>query len=307
MRAVGVQRVMLANELVDATAIAWVARELEDESWDFACWVDSVACVALLADGLRASRAPHPLAVLVELGHDGGRTGARTVEEAIRVAEAVGERRELRLRGVSGYEGTIGQDRSPGTLAAVDGFLQEMGRVAERMVAGALVDGSVTITAGGSLFFDRVADLLTGAFEQARSAEVVIRAGCTITHDHGMYERGSALPSMLRPAIEAWGSVLSRPEPEVVVIGLGKRDVPSDVDPPVPLRVSGDDRSLVGVEVTRLMDQHAICRIPAALALAPGEVVAFGISHPCTAFDRRRILFVLDDEDRVVDAIGTLF
>jgi D-serine deaminase-like pyridoxal phosphate-dependent protein len=55
------------------------------------------------------------------------------------------------------------------------------------------------------------------------------------------------------------------------------------------------------------MDQHAICRVPADLPLAPGELVAFGISHPCTAFDRRRVLFVLDDEDHVVDAVATLF
>jgi D-serine deaminase-like pyridoxal phosphate-dependent protein len=71
--------------------------------------------------------------------------------------------------------------------------------------------------------------------------------------------------------------------------------------------VHGDDRSLAGMQVARLMDQHAICRVPPDLVLVPGELVAFGISHPCSAFDRRRVLFVLDDDDRVVDAVGTLF
>ena len=41
--------------------------------------------------------------------------------------------------------------------------------------------------------------------------------------------------------------------------------------------------------------------------LQHGDVVAFGISHPCTAFDRRRVLFELDDDDRVVGAIATMF
>ena len=139
----------------------------------------------------------------------------------------------------------------------------------------------------------------------------MLRAGCTITHDHGLYERGSPFADgpgpRFRPAIEAWGSVLSRPEPEVAVIGLGKRDVPSDIEPPIPLRMRDDDRSLAGMRVERLMDQHAICRVPAELSLAPGEVVAFGISHPCAAFDRRRVLFELDDDDRVVGAIATVF
>jgi D-serine deaminase-like pyridoxal phosphate-dependent protein len=307
MREVGVGRVMLANELVDSASIAWVARQLADESWDLACWVDSVAGVELLGSALRANGAPRSLPVFVEVGHAGGRTGARSVEEAMRVAEAVGHTRELRLRGVAGYEGTIGQDRGSETVAAVDAFLRTMELTAERMSAAGLIDGVMTITAGGSLFFDRVADVFTGASGGDRQVDVVIRAGCTITHDHGMYERSSALPSAFRPAIEAWGSVLSRPQPEVVVIGLGKRDVPSDVDPPIPLRVANDGRPLEGLEVVRLMDQHAICRAPAELEVSIGEVVAFGVSHPCTAFDRRRVLFVLDDEDRVVDSVATVF
>jgi D-serine dehydratase len=68
-----------------------------------------------------------------------------------------------------------------------------------------------------------------------------------------------------------------------------------------------DDRSLDGMAVERSMDQHAICRVPASLRLEVGEVVAFGISHPCAAFDRRRVLFELDDDDRVVGAVATLF
>jgi len=309
VRSVGVDRVMLANELVDPASIAWISRELEDPGWSFTCWVDSVAGVELLAAELRAGAAPRPLPVLVEVGHEGGRTGARSLDEAIRVAEAVDRAPELRLAGVAGYEGTIGHERTPEVIAAVDGFLEGLRRVAER--SGALVDGSVTVSAGGSIFFDRVAEVLTGPLEEDRAFDVIIRSGCTITHDHGMYERASPFVSgpgpRFLPAIEAWGSVLSRPESGVAVIGLGKRDVPSDIEPPIPLRVRDDGRTLDAMRVTRLMDQHAICELPPSLELRPGEVVAFGVSHPCTAFDRRRVLFVLDDDDRVVEAVGTLF
>jgi len=302
MQAVGVARMLLANELVDVGAIAWIARTLDVA--DVACWVDSVDGVTLLADGLAASAAPMPLRVLVELGHAGGRTGARSVASAVAVAEAVSRRPELSLAGVAGYEGTIGHERTPAVVAAVDAFVGSLGAVAERLEVSGLVHDRPIISAGGSVFFDRVAVL-------ADRGRVVLRSGCTITHDHGLYERGSPLSSgpgrRFRPAIEVWGSVLSRPEPEVVVIGLGKRDVPTDIEPPVALRMRDDDRALGGVSVMRLMDQHAICRVPASTALAPGEVVAFGISHPCAAFDRRRVLFELDDDDRVVGAIATMF
>ena len=301
MHAAGVPRLLLANELVDADAIAWVARSLDGA--DFGCWVDATDGVTLLADALRSSSARTPMRVLVEVGHTGGRTGVRSFEAAVEVAEAAARRPELSLVGVAGYEGTIGHERTPAVLAKVDAFVELLGAVAERLGSAGLVDGAM-ISAGGSLFFDRVSAL-------AGRGRVVIRAGCTITHDHGLYERGSPFTAgpgpRFRPAIEAWGSVLSRPEPEVAVIGLGKRDVPSDIEPPIPIRMRDDDRSLDGMVVERLMDQHAICRVPASLRLAPGEVVAFGISHPCAAFDRRRVLFELDDDDRVVGAIATLF
>jgi D-serine deaminase-like pyridoxal phosphate-dependent protein len=302
MHAAGVPRLLLANELVDAGAIGWVAGS--SGGADVACWVDAADGVTLLADALRSSSARTPMRVLVEVGHGGGRTGARSFEAAVEVAEAAARRPELSLVGVAGYEGTIGHERTPAVLAQVDAFVELLGAVAGRLGSAGLVDAAPMISAGGSLFFDRVAAL-------AGRGRVVIRAGCTITHDHGLYERGSPFTAgpgpRFRPAIEAWGSVLSRPEPEVAVIGLGKRDVPSDIEPPIPIRMRDDDRSLDGMAVGRLMDQHAICRVPASLRLAPGEVVAFGISHPCAAFDRRRVLFELDDDDRVVGAVATLF
>jgi D-serine deaminase-like pyridoxal phosphate-dependent protein len=301
MRSAGVARVLLANEPVDRASIAWLARATEDPGFEVMCWVDAVDGVEVLVGALRDAASTGPLPVLVELGHTDGRTGARSVDAAVGVAAAVDRAPSLTLAGVAGYEGTLGHDRSPEMLAAVDRFLDDIGAVADRIEG--LVDGPATVSAGGSLFFDRVVERLQGR-------AIVLRAGCTITHDHGVYERGSPLADRdgprFWPAIEAWGSVVSRPEPSVAVIGLGKRDVPSDVDPPIPLRTR-DGRALTDVTVRRLMDQHAICEVSAELELAVGELVAFGISHPCTAFDRRRVLFELDDDDRVVGAIGTLF
>src|SRR5436305_231300 len=48
-RAMGVQRILLANELVEPRAISWVARELdEDQDFELFCLVDSLAGVAVL-------------------------------------------------------------------------------------------------------------------------------------------------------------------------------------------------------------------------------------------------------------------
>ncbi len=59
--------------------------------------------------------------------------------------------------------------------------------------------------------------------------------------------------------------------------------------------------------MTDLNDQHAYLHLPEDAALAPGDVVGLGISHPCTTLDKWRVLMVLDDDDRVIDAVHSFF
>ena len=105
-RAFGIERVLLANELVEPAALRWAAAEVAaDPGFDFYCLVDSVEAVERMTDALRSP--VRPLQVLVELGLSGGRTGARTLESAERVAAAAGDSPALELAGVEGYEGIL--------------------------------------------------------------------------------------------------------------------------------------------------------------------------------------------------------
>jgi D-serine deaminase-like pyridoxal phosphate-dependent protein len=74
------------------------------------------------------------------------------------------------------------------------------------------------------------------------------------------------------------------------------------------VRRGGREQDLDGrVEVSDLNDQHAFCRVGPDVRLEVGDLVRCGISHPCSAFDRWRVIPVLDDADRVVDAVATYF
>jgi D-serine deaminase-like pyridoxal phosphate-dependent protein len=64
---------------------------------------------------------------------------------------------------------------------------------------------------------------------------------------------------------------------------------------------------LAGAEVTGLNDQHAYLRLDPDTALAPGDLVCLGISHPCTTLDKWRVIPVLDEQDRVIDVVHTFF
>jgi D-serine deaminase-like pyridoxal phosphate-dependent protein len=316
-RAFGIPRVLLANELTDPAGISWLADELAADP-DFECYlyVDSVAGVRLLDSALRARGAPRPVPVLVELGYPGGRTGCRDIAEALTVAGAVAAAPALRVAGAAGYEGVIGHDRQAPTLTAISGYCRRLRSLGEQLAA-ATAPHAVILSAGGSAFFDVVVRELTDGWVAGRSPVVVLRSGVYVAFDHGLYARiapGGTGPAGqgpgLRPALELWAHVLSRPEPGLALACAGRRDVSFDAGLPVPLRfrlAGGQLTAAEGSHVSDLNDQHAYLRLPAGTTLAPGDLVCLGVSHPCTTFDKWRVIPVVDDGYRVVDAIHTFF
>jgi D-serine deaminase-like pyridoxal phosphate-dependent protein len=318
MRASGVPRVLLANEVVDPVSIGWVAEQLADPAFELLCYVDSDRGVDILEERLGVLRPERPLSVLVELGFEGGRTGCRTIPEAVHIAGRVTSSNVLQLAGVAGYEGTICHDRSPECLGLLLAYLDRLRELMRTMIDAGSFDGAerIVLTAGGSAYFDLVVDRLRGPWPGDADVRMVLRSGCYLTHDSGHYEQVSPLPSRdgergFTPAMELWGSVLSRPEPGLALIGFGKRDAPFDIDLPIPQVVrspGGDVRLAAGLLTIReLNDQHAYGLLDPGLTLEVGDLVGCGLSHPCTAFDKWRVIPVLDEDDRVVDAIATFF
>ncbi|GAB1693073.1 alanine racemase [Krasilnikovia sp. M28-CT-15] len=326
LRRVGVPRVVLANEVLDVTALRWLAAE-SARGWEVYLQVDSAAGVAAAAAALDAAgpRVAGPdaagsggsgsggtrgrLRVLVELGHSGGRTGCRTVEQVVAVGRAVTGVAGLELAGVTGYEGGLGGQ------AEVDAFLTGLAAGARALAAGGLLGPRVLVSAGGSAWFDRVAGLLAGAWLPGHELRTVLRSGASVTHDDGLYAdrtpfRRVPAEGPLAAALDLYAQVLSVPEPGLALAGMGKRDAPFDEGLPVPLSVRRADGVTVaadGLAVTRLNDHHAYLEVAPGVRLVPGDIVRFGISHPCTAFDKWRHIPVVDDELRVVDVLHTYF
>jgi D-serine deaminase-like pyridoxal phosphate-dependent protein len=317
-RAFGVQRVIIANQVVDPASLRWLAAELAaDEGFDCYCLADSVETVEVMERELAGVAIARPLRVLVELGVAGRRTGARGLETATAVAEAISRSPVLSLAGVEAYEGVIGEATMDQTLARVDGFLDEVRELVLALAGRGLFDGldEILLTAGGSAFFDRVVDRLSGLDGAARPVRLVLRSGCYVTHDSAFYRGLSPLDGRaeegdrLVPALQAWGAVVSRPEPGLALVGFGKRDVPYDIDLPiieVVRRRTGEVEPLTGATITALNDQHAFVRLDGA-ELAVGDWIGCGISHPCTAFDKWRAIPVVDDAYGVIGVARTYF
>ena len=194
-------------------------------------------------------------------------------------------------------------------------FLDRLAALTVRLRIDGLVETEGTwVSAGGSEFFDLVVERLRQPGDIAD--RVLLRSGSYVAHDIGKNERESPFADHDRehrfhPAIEVWGAVLSRPEPALAIVGFGRRDVPFDQDLPVPFalrRRSGERLDIVcSLVVERLNDQHAYGRLSSDVPVEPGDLIGFGIAHPCTAFDKWRVIPVLDDADRVIDAVATYF
>jgi D-serine deaminase-like pyridoxal phosphate-dependent protein len=338
-RAFGFPRLLLANELVDEAGIAWLAAELAaDPGFEAYCYVDSTDGVAILDRVLGHLPARQPagrrLGVLVEIGHAGGRTGCRTDAQALDVAKAAAATGTLRVAGVAGYEAgyepgheqSVGAGSQAAALRLIAAFCRRLRGLAVTLAtasdsgagSGSGFGDEFIVTAGGSAYFDVVTRELTAGGTAGMT--VILRSGAYLTHDHGYYgtispahrdSRGSwdgADAPVLRPALELWAQVLSRPEPGLALLGAGRRDVGFDKGLPVPLRAvrQGVPTGVTG-EVTELNDQHAYLRLDAETALAPGDLVCLGISHPCTTLDKWRVILVVDDDGHVIDTVHAFF
>ncbi len=326
-REFGISRVLLANELTDPAGIAWLAGEMAaDPGFDCYLYVDSLDGVALLDSALRACGAGRPVPVLVELGYPGGRTGCRDMGEAIAVAEAAAAAPALDVAGAAGFEGLIGHDREAHTLAEITRYCRALRALGEQLADGPAA-GRVILSAGGSAFFDVVVRELTGSWAGGGAPLVVLRSGVYVAFDHGLYARiapggrgqpgGGGQPGgetgqgpALEPALELWAHVLSRPEPGLALACAGRRDVGFDSGMPVPLwfrKPGGQLAPAAGSHVSGLDDQHAYVRLAPGTDLAPGDLVCLGVSHPCTTFDKWRVIPVVDDGYHVIDAVHTFF
>ncbi|MBF0035765.1 amino acid deaminase [Citrobacter freundii] len=311
----GVQRVLIANQLT-GRAGKLVASQLKAQypERELLCCVDC-------PDNARTLSAffierGQTLDVLVELGLPGGRCGCRTVEDALTLAREIAALPGLRLRGLEVYEGVLHGDNLRETIEA---FLRDAAALACRIVP--FVDGEFILTGGGSAWYDVVCNVWLAA-EKPERCRIVIRPGCYITLDHGIYQSSQdaliardatarQVGGELKPALELMAIVQSVPQPDMAVANFGKRDAAFDAGLPQAIAHYRQGRMLAlkpGVIVsTGIMDQHCMLRLASDSDVRVGDILIFGLSHPCLTFDKWKTLLLVDDAYRVLEELDTAF
>ncbi|HDH0830940.1 TPA: amino acid deaminase [Klebsiella oxytoca] len=309
----GVERVLMVNQLVGRANMQAVSRlKAHYRTAEFICCIDSLANARALSTFFDERR--QTLDVLIELGVAGGRCGCRSVEDALALAQAAAELPGLRLRGLELYEGVLhGDDPQP----QVEALLRQAADLACRMEH--LVEGEFVLTGAGTVWYDVVCNIWLAAKKPAR-CRIVIRPGCYITHDRGIYDIAQKalvardpiacdLGGDLTSALELMAMVQSVPEADRAVVNFGKRDCAFDAGLPQPVARyrNGAQLSAEGIESVGIMDQHCMLRLAPGSDVQVGDILVFGTSHPCLTFDKWKTLLLVDEQYNVLEELDTLF
>ena len=179
----------------------------------------------------------------------------------------------VRVSGVECFEGLSVTGDGDADPVVVERWMRAVQEVARQCDAEGLFEApEITLSAGGSAVFDLVARGLP--MRLSRPVRTILRSGCYVTHDSAFYERflrnviaRSGAPwserGGLKPALEVWTQIQSRPEPRLAILAFGKRDASFDVELPVPFaRVRDGVRTALDANwrVGKLNDQHAYLR-----------------------------------------------
>ena len=298
----GFKKMIIANEVLDPMAIAAIAKINKLKQAEIIFYVDSILALEIIQKHTPSEGEQN---LFIEIGTENGRGGVRELSLVEQLAQRIKADKRLNLIGVTGFEGAV-PDAARGRRGE-----KKISKFCQKIVAAAELaypyksDQPFVISAGGSAYFDIVARELN-KFEKPR--RLLLRSGGYITHDHKYYEEIYPFASTDRsfqPAIEVWGQVISKPERDFGVLNLGKRDIGNDLHNPIPIKsYDGQVKSFSAV-IEKLNDQHGYLRTSADFQLA--QLIGLGISHPCTTFDKWRLVPLVNDNYDVVDCLQTFF
>jgi D-serine deaminase-like pyridoxal phosphate-dependent protein len=298
----GFKKIIIANEIVSETVISEISKINATNKYEIIFYVDSLIGLELIQ---KATPQKGKINLLIEIGVDSGRGGIRDLSLVREIAIKIKNDHRLKLRGVTGFEGAV-----PEATRTIEGE-NSVASFCQRIVAAAEIafefksDEIFIVSAGGSAYFEIVGKEL-GKFTKPKL--LLLRSGGYVTHDHIYYENlypWRSSRNQLMPAIELWSQVISKPENNLGILNLGKRDVGTDLDNPIPILKFEDEILGFSGKIEKLNDQHAFLKSSDKFEI--GTLIGLGISHPCTTFDKWRVIPLVNDNYDVVDLIETYF
>ena len=303
----GFTRLIIANEVLEPTSIREIAKLNALGKAEIIFYIDSLEALGIVEAAV-TNQDRAILNIFLEIGAEGGRAGIRDLKGLEPILLKMNKNPKFRIRGVSGFEGAAPDvNRKAAGIKNLRKFLSKIVAAAE-IVAPYMKEDSLIISGGGSSYFDYVIE----EFKKYKgNVHIILRSGGYISHDHVHYENLYPFMELEKaqqflPALEIWSRVLSVPEKNLAILNFGKRDAGNDLDNPLPIKVLNKKMKPLKASIKQLNDQHAFMKVTPS-TVQVGDIVGCGISHPCTNFDKWRLIPLVDDNYNVVDLIHTFF
>ncbi|WP_233080681.1 amino acid deaminase [Rheinheimera soli] len=312
----GARHIILANQLVGKANMALIAKLLQDGTEVYVC-VDHQDQVQALSDFFQPLQLN--IAVLIELGVNGGRCGCRTETDVMALAHQINSLPAVQLAGIEFYEGVV---KGPEPEQSVRYLVRQAASLMQHFTDLQLLQYPTQLISGaGSVWYDVVAEELSAAALPER-VKLVLRPGCYISHDEGIYQQAQkqvlarsalacSLGDDLENALELAVYVQSLPEPGLAVLGFGKRDAAFDAGLPQATALYRHGvlltDQLQNCETIKVMDQHAFWSYDERVQPQIGDIVLLSTSHPCLTFDKWRTLWVVDENYNLLEEVDTFF
>ncbi len=263
----GIRDILIANQIIGKEKIARLAALARHA--DVIVAVDTASNLADLSEAAQAYGAIVGVVVDVDVGM--GRCGVRSAEAALALARSAAASKNIRFRGVMGYEGhcVFIQDRDERTAKCLqaNAMLVE----AAEAIRGAGMDVEI-VSGGGTGTYD-----ITGDYPGITEIE----AGSYVFID----ARYAGVVDVFKPALSVLATVISRPERDLAIIDAGHKTFTTEFGMP-------SAKGIRGVELVSLSEEHGKIRLGTdAPDLTPGDKIEFIPSHGCTTINLHDFYF----------------
>lgn len=254
----GIRDILIANQIVGPLKIQRLI-ELSRRANPIVA-VDSADNVRMLSE--HVSRAGATIRVFVEVDVGMGRCGVAAGKPALELARLVAESPGLKFEGLQGYEGHCIDLRDEGE------------RTREARKSMDLLVGTRRLIESSGLAVNIVSGGGTGTYTIDGDYEGIdeVQAGSYAAMD---WSYGDIRPEF-KQAMSILATVISRPQPTVLVVDVGRKGMGTEWGPP---RV----KDLPESRVTKYSsEEHAVVEVPQNSAIRVGDRIELIPSHGCT-------------------------
>ena len=328
----GINRIIIANLITNKSNLLNLFKLTNKYSSSkiYLC-VDSQYGANLIYKLAKEYKLNTTIRIFIEIGNKNSRSGIRNINSFKLLCNSLKKLSEnFLIAGVLFYEGATATKNYSKTLKNIDRCIKFSFECISYLQKNELVNPrECIISGGGSEYFD----LITHGFKKYKEnnkIQLIIRPGSYIAYGHGYYQRSLEkinnrkklflsnksvkATKLFSPSLELWSYVISQQDKGKAILNFGKRDVSFDLGNPIPLAIYRNGKIYKklketdkNIKIYKLNDQHAFLQFKYSYNIQVGDLLKFGVSHPCISIDKWNTFYMIDNNHYITEAIRSFF